>query len=162
MTYVGKRGKHGARPSSAIWQLLAIADARTVLGTLVTPAFRPLLAFDTASSDRPFHCCRPTLRYASDDYDRRVPPREPEPGDRPRRPSAPTMATSVRSAVDVAQDIVRPYEDVKVAIDAKSAPRDDVESETWSGADHDPPILRRKVLAVFTHVHPSGLHEQGW
>ena len=64
--------------------------------------------------------------------------------------------------MDVAQDIVRPYEDVKVAIDAKSAPRDDVESETWSGADHDPPILRRKVLAVFTHVHPSGLHEQGW
>ena len=64
--------------------------------------------------------------------------------------------------MDVAQDIVRATEDVKVAIDAKAALRDDVESETWSGADHEAPVLRRKVLAVFSHLSASGLHEQGW
>lgn len=68
--------------------------------------------------------------------------------------------------MDVALDLVRATEDVKVAIAAKSAPRDDfdADAETWSGAGagHGPPVLRRKILAVVAHLHPSGLHEQGW
>ena len=66
--------------------------------------------------------------------------------------------------MDIALDLVRATEDVKVAIAAKSAPRDDfdADAETWSGADHEPPVLRRKILAVVAHLHPSGLHEQGW
>ncbi len=71
------------------------------------------------------------------------------------------MAQS-RPAMDVAQDIIRPTEDVKVAIDARFAPRTDVDSENWSVNDDEPSVPRRKILAVIVHVHSDGRHEQGW
>lgn len=68
------------------------------------------------------------------------------------------------NALDIALEITRPTEDVKVAIDARSAPRPDSDSEkeTWSGSDHEPPVPRRKILAVVSHVHADGEHEHGW
>ncbi|KAI0752588.1 DNase I-like protein [Daedaleopsis nitida] len=71
------------------------------------------------------------------------------------------MANPPANAMDVAQDIIRPTEDVKVAIDARSVPRADADSETWSVSDHEPTLPRRKILAVVVHVHPNGRHEQG-
>ena len=68
----------------------------------------------------------------------------------------------VAHPMDVVQDIIRPTEDVKVAIDARSAPRTDADPETWSGYDHEPLTPRRKILAVVVHVHPNGKHEHGW
>ena len=70
----------------------------------------------------------------------------------------------VAHPMDVVQDIIRPTEDVKVAIDARSAlrPDSDSEKETWSGSDHEPPVPRRKILAVVSHVHADGEHEHGW
>ncbi|RPD60669.1 DNase I-like protein [Lentinus tigrinus ALCF2SS1-7] len=67
------------------------------------------------------------------------------------------------TALDIAQEIIRPTEDVKVAIDTRSAPRPDSESEqeTWPGSDHEPPVPRRKILAVVSHVHADGKHEHG-
>ena len=64
--------------------------------------------------------------------------------------------------MDVALDLVRATEDVKVAIDARSAPRTDADSENWSVNDHEPPVPRRKILAVVVHAHGGGRHEQGW
>ncbi|TFK84297.1 DNase I-like protein [Polyporus arcularius HHB13444] len=66
-------------------------------------------------------------------------------------------------AFDIAQEITRPTEDVKVAIDARSVPRiaDEAEKETWSGSDHEPTVPRRKILAVVSHVHADGKHEHG-
>lgn len=72
------------------------------------------------------------------------------------------MANAPANAMDVVQDIIRPTEDVKVAIDARSVPRADADSETWSVSDHEPTLPRRKILAVVVHVHPNGRHEQGW
>ncbi len=67
-------------------------------------------------------------------------------------------------AFDIAQEITRPTEDVKVAIDARSVPRiaDEAEKETWSGSDHEPTVPRMKILAVVSHVHADGKHEHGW
>ena len=42
------------------------------------------------------------------------------------------MSKPVPSAFDVVQDIIRPTEEVKVAIDARAAPRADADSETWT------------------------------
>ncbi|KAH9925009.1 DNase I-like protein [Epithele typhae] len=69
------------------------------------------------------------------------------------------MAASGRKPMDVAQEMIRATEEVTIAIDAKSSIRDDVDSDTW--ADHEPPVQRRKIIAVVTHPHPNGLHVQG-
>ena len=47
------------------------------------PSPAPSFAFHSASSDRPFHCCRLTLRYAFDAHDRRLPPASPSPATAP-------------------------------------------------------------------------------
>ena len=80
---------------------------------------------------------------------------------------AQSAASPILNPMDVAQDIIRPTEDVKVAIDARSAPiPDDTQSvlseDSWAGHDHELPLPRRKILAVVAHIHPSGKHEQGW
>ncbi|KAH9848135.1 DNase I-like protein [Lenzites betulinus] len=71
------------------------------------------------------------------------------------------MAQSALNPMDIVQDLIRPTEEAKVAIDARSAPRTDADSETWSGAGDAPAVLRRKILAVVAHLHPNGRHEQG-
>ncbi|TBU57913.1 DNase I-like protein [Dichomitus squalens] len=71
------------------------------------------------------------------------------------------MSKPVRSPTEVAQDIIRPTEEVKVAIDARTAPRADADSETWTVSEHEPPVPRRKILAVVSHLQPNGKHEQG-
>ncbi|PIL28842.1 hypothetical protein GSI_08888 [Ganoderma sinense ZZ0214-1] len=71
------------------------------------------------------------------------------------------MSKPVASPADVAQDIIRPTEDVKVAIDASSVSRTEADSDTWTVSDHEPPVRRRKILALVSHVHASGKHEQG-
>ena len=72
------------------------------------------------------------------------------------------MSKPVPSAFDVVQDIIGPTEEVKVAIDARAAPRTDADSETWTVSEHEPPVPRRKILAVVSHLQPTGKHEQGW
>lgn len=72
------------------------------------------------------------------------------------------MSKPVASLVDVVQDIIRPTEEVKVAIDAGTAPRTEADSDTWTVSDHEPPVRRRKILAVVSHIHASGKYEQGW
>ncbi|KAM5546090.1 hypothetical protein V8D89_000216 [Ganoderma adspersum] len=71
------------------------------------------------------------------------------------------MSKPVASPVDVAQDIIRPTEEVKVAIDAGTAPRTEADLDTWTVSDHEPPVRRRKILAVVSHFHASGKYEQG-
>ncbi|KAI0819892.1 DNase I-like protein [Trametes gibbosa] len=71
------------------------------------------------------------------------------------------MAQSALNPMDIVQDLIRPTEEAKVAIDARSAPRTDADSETWSGAGDAPAVQRRKILAVVAHLHPNGRHEHG-
>ncbi len=72
------------------------------------------------------------------------------------------MAKPVPSPMDVVQDIIRPTEEVKVAIDAGTASRSEADSDTWTVSDHEPPVRRRKILAVVSHFRGDGKHEQGW
>lgn len=74
----------------------------------------------------------------------------------------PGMSKPAPSPVDVAQDIIRPTEEVKVAIDAGTAVRTEADSDTWTVSDNEPPVRRRKILAVISHFYASGKHEQGW
>ena len=66
--------------------------------------------------------------------------------------------------LDVVQDLIRPTEEVKVAIEARSPPRTDTESDTWSSASAaDVPVVhRRKILAVVSHLNADGKLEHGW
>lgn len=66
------------------------------------------------------------------------------------------------SPADVAQDIIRPTEDVKVAIDAGTASRSEADSDTWTVSGNQFPVHRRKILAVVSHFHADGKHEHGW
>ncbi|KAI8989001.1 DNase I-like protein [Trametes punicea] len=71
------------------------------------------------------------------------------------------MSQATLNAMDIVQDLLRPTEEAKVAIEARSAPRTDTDSETWSGAGDVPVVQRRKILAVVSHVLPDGKHERG-
>ncbi|KAI0672158.1 hypothetical protein C8Q78DRAFT_990674 [Trametes maxima] len=72
------------------------------------------------------------------------------------------MSQPSPSPMDVVQDLIRPTEEAKVAIEARPSPSSDADSETWSGAGDAPPVLRRKILAVVSHLHADGKHEHGW
>lgn len=72
------------------------------------------------------------------------------------------MSQTVPAAMDVVQDLIRATEEAKVAIEARSSPRNDTDSETWSSASDTPVVQRRKILAVVSHLSPNGKLEQGW
>ena len=72
------------------------------------------------------------------------------------------MSQMAPNTMDVVLDLIHPTEEAKVAIEARSPPTSDADSETWSSADDMPRVQRRKILAVVSHIHPDGKHEHGW
>ncbi|KAH9903242.1 DNase I-like protein [Cubamyces lactineus] len=71
------------------------------------------------------------------------------------------MSQITPNTMDVVLDLIHPTEEAKVAIEARSPPTSDADSETWSSADDMPRVQRRKILAVVSHIHPDGKHEHG-
>ncbi|KAI0366527.1 DNase I-like protein [Pilatotrama ljubarskyi] len=71
------------------------------------------------------------------------------------------MSGLALNPLDIVQDLIRPTEEVTVAIEARPPARTDADWETWPGADDVPMAQRRKILAVVTHLHANGKHEHG-
>ncbi|KAI0329804.1 DNase I-like protein [Cubamyces sp. BRFM 1775] len=71
------------------------------------------------------------------------------------------MSQVTPNPMDVVLDLIHPSEEAKVAIEARSPPPSDADSETWSSAGDAPRVQRRKILAVVSHIHPDGMHEHG-
>ncbi|KAI1792704.1 DNase I-like protein [Ganoderma leucocontextum] len=71
------------------------------------------------------------------------------------------MSKPIASPADVALGIIRPSEEVKVAIDAGTASRTEADSDTWTVDNPEPPVRKRRILAVVSHLHSNGKREQG-